>query len=468
MKKKWLKIIYVFLFIGLFIASCENIQDLLDVKEENNQIEDQVVEEENNQIEDQVVEENKEIVEKPVFTPISGEYYKTLKVTINCPTPNAEIYYTLDGTTPTKSSLKYATEIQIAETTTIKTIAIKEGMLDSSIVIADYLIRTWRYQASTISETLLSVYFIDKEKGWAVGNSGTIISTTDGGDSWISNTSPVSEPITNVFFISSTSGYITSGGKIYFTTDNCQTWSEIYNSSKIIKNIIFIDSETGYFVGYKKYNSGSNYYISSGIYSIKNNSVTSLYYSSRKYLYDISVPDKGNIFVVGNNFYNNFATYKYNTGTTEYLLKSIDLGQEWTLLNNVNLYDLESYNKLQFLNKNTGYMLGKGKNGNLVWFMGTHWTDGVRNILIKTTDGGGSWTKISLDIVPRNLFFIDEITGWVIGKKDSSETLYFTMDAGENWITQISDITSSLKKLHFIDKSVGYAVGENGIVLKYN
>ena len=55
-------------------------------------------------------------------------------VTITATTPGAIIYYTTDGTVPTKESQKYDTPITLTETTTIKAIAIEEGHIMSDVV----------------------------------------------------------------------------------------------------------------------------------------------------------------------------------------------------------------------------------------------------------------------------------------------------------------------------------------------
>lgn len=82
----------------------------------------------------------KEQVAAPVFTPAAGTVEEGTEVTIACATEGAKIYYTLDGTVPTAESTLYDKAIVINEETTVKAIAIKEGMLDSRVVEAKYII----------------------------------------------------------------------------------------------------------------------------------------------------------------------------------------------------------------------------------------------------------------------------------------------------------------------------------------
>ena len=75
----------------------------------------------------------------PGFTPAGGTFYGAQSVEITCATDGAEIYYTLDGSVPTSGSTKYTTAISIAETKTLKAIAIK-GENSSSVTEATYTI----------------------------------------------------------------------------------------------------------------------------------------------------------------------------------------------------------------------------------------------------------------------------------------------------------------------------------------
>ena len=80
-------------------------------------------------------------VAKPTFSPAAGTYYEAQNVTISTTTTGATIYYTVDGTDPTTSSAVYSTPIAISQTTTVKAMAAKSGMNNSSIASATYTIQ---------------------------------------------------------------------------------------------------------------------------------------------------------------------------------------------------------------------------------------------------------------------------------------------------------------------------------------
>ena len=81
-----------------------------------------------------------ETVATPTFNPEAGTYSEAVSVTISCATEGATIYYTLDGTNPMEDGTVYTSAINIAETTTVKAFAMKEGYLNSGVASATYTI----------------------------------------------------------------------------------------------------------------------------------------------------------------------------------------------------------------------------------------------------------------------------------------------------------------------------------------
>ncbi len=74
-------------------------------------------------------------VATPTFSHTTDTYYGPQNVTISCATSGAEIHYTMGNNPadPTASSALYNGPIAVTETTTIKAIAIKSGMSNSSV-----------------------------------------------------------------------------------------------------------------------------------------------------------------------------------------------------------------------------------------------------------------------------------------------------------------------------------------------
>jgi N-acetylneuraminic acid mutarotase len=76
----------------------------------------------------------------PTFNPPAGTYASAQSVTISDTTPGASIYYTTDGSTPTTSSAKYSTPVNVAVSETLKAIATATGYTNSNVGTAAYTI----------------------------------------------------------------------------------------------------------------------------------------------------------------------------------------------------------------------------------------------------------------------------------------------------------------------------------------
>lgn len=90
-------------------------------------------------------------VAAPTFSPAAGTYYKAQSVTLSAE-DGASIYYTTNGDDPTASSTEYTEPIEVAQTTTIKAIAVKDEV-SSAVATATYTIVTATKVAS-IAEML--------------------------------------------------------------------------------------------------------------------------------------------------------------------------------------------------------------------------------------------------------------------------------------------------------------------------
>ena len=81
-------------------------------------------------------------VATPTASPTAGQVSRNIKVTLDTTTENANIYYTIDGSTPTSQSTLYTEPINISSDLTIKAIAERDGMNNSDVLTARYTIRS--------------------------------------------------------------------------------------------------------------------------------------------------------------------------------------------------------------------------------------------------------------------------------------------------------------------------------------
>jgi hypothetical protein len=80
-------------------------------------------------------------VTTPTFSIKGGTYKTTQSVYITDTTPAATIHYTINGSTPNKSSPVFSTALTVSKTTTIKAIAFATGDQASAVASATYTIK---------------------------------------------------------------------------------------------------------------------------------------------------------------------------------------------------------------------------------------------------------------------------------------------------------------------------------------
>ncbi len=94
------------------------------------------------------------IVDAPVISPDGGNYQDEVEVSITTTTPSATIYYTIDGSTPTDASLLYSAAFTLTEDATVKAIAMKDGMVTSTMTSAAFTVTQVTFDDGfTVSET---------------------------------------------------------------------------------------------------------------------------------------------------------------------------------------------------------------------------------------------------------------------------------------------------------------------------
>ncbi|NPD47983.1 MULTISPECIES: YCF48-related protein [unclassified Lentimicrobium] len=132
---------------------------------------------------------------------------------------------------------------------------------------------------------------------------------------------------------------------------------------------------------------------------------------------------------------------------------SDDTCQNWLLaLDNVNAW----LHDISFPNANIGYSVG---------------TSGT---ILKSTDQGGSWEQIELpgNLSGRNYYathFTNATTGIVLGGNESNDairTIIKTNDGGQTWSIISDNLGPMLRDVFFVNETIAYACGDNGTVLK--
>ncbi|MBU3947870.1 MAG: hypothetical protein KJ826_06580 [Proteobacteria bacterium] len=119
-----------------------------------------------------------------------------------------------------------------------------------TIIISEDGGKNWQIQKSGVDTELFDVRFSDSQKGWAVGREGTILRTDDGGKSWYSLKSPLETTLLSLSVVDENNIWaVGEWGTILHSADG-KTW-EIQNEKvdKIYQKVFFTDSMHGWIAG---------------------------------------------------------------------------------------------------------------------------------------------------------------------------------------------------------------------------
>ena len=208
---------------------------------------------------------------------------------------------------------------------------------------------TIRYESisSGTSNTLRSVCFINSTEGFAGGDAGTILQTTNGGTSWTSIPFSTSQNIYKVLFLNSSAGFVGTDNGLFRTASGGATWSGNilpFSQSAKIQDIFFIGSR-GYACGI-----GS----SSGVVYKTNNGGTSWT--------KLTFPSGPNLGPYFKTLFFFTPDTGYAAGADLDYASTTDGGLTWS-----GSYDVlgqntvtPDFNKIYYLSLNDGYAVGEG------------------------------------------------------------------------------------------------------------
>ncbi len=131
----------------------------------------------------------------------------------------------------------------------------------------------WLPVSSPTNQKLKKGMFVDSVFGWAAGDSGVIIHTSNSGNNWVMQNSGTIETIDDIFFINQNTGWVIANGFFYDgtiilrTTNRGANWSfSRYEDTTVVYNqIYFLNTVTGFLTGYsgdilKSTNGGFNWF----------------------------------------------------------------------------------------------------------------------------------------------------------------------------------------------------------------
>lgn len=319
-------------------------------------------------------------------------------------------------------------------------------------------------------ESMRDVFVEDANTLYVAGGAGIVQKTTDGGSTWTTITGNYSITPGQMFAISSAdkntiyaSEQLSFPGNTYKTnvyksTNGGTGWTKLPNTvNALLSTLDFGDNSTGFMAGqasalYKTADGGATW----------SSSANGIAASSSLSLNSVEAVSGTTAFVGGGND-------TYNETNFGVLYKTTDGGDNW----NQAYYNTSDYIvSVRFYNNLTGFATGYRKGA-------TYATDyKVQRLVLKTTDGGATWTAVTMGTPGdsyftkiNNLSFVDQNTVYATG---GVRYIYKSTDGGDTWseidlTNYVSNATyMSLNSVYFTDANNGYIFTDQGsnLVLK--
>ena len=303
----------------------------------------------------------------------------------------------------------------------------------------------WARIAQPTSRSLHKLSFLDSLRGWACGDGGVIIKTTNGSAQWTLLNTGTENDVRDIFMLDASRGWAITwasyqdtmtfyGTTVMATSNGGSSWSnnDFPIKGLYLHSILFLDSVTGWIGG----ESGALLRTTDGGITWTQAVVDSSIYMHYPVL--------------------NITFYSRQVGFAMGGIRDI-LGVLWRTTNGGERWTAEN------ISPEPIYELHFVDSLNIIGIVGDF---DFGASMVRSSDGGVSWQYNYLGIFgqPQTIDFRTPSEGWV----PLDNKLMFTTDTANTWLVQSTPGGVRIFDLVFIDSTTGYAVGDSGYVFKYS
>lgn len=329
--------------------------------------------------------------------------------------------------------------VQIKITKYMKTTNIYHYLIIACFsLVSSSVFAQFEFCNSNTTKTLRDLYFFDEHTGIAVGDSGVIIRSTDGGENWSEIMHSDSIIFRKVKFWDDNHG-VAIGTKLYTTSNGGLDWQK----QEVSTIEFFADVEL--FDNYKFILTGSNNTVFR--LQFENDEINVL--SENILEYEISHMS----------FINDSIGFAYHRWQLNSILKTTNGGLTWTKLDFDSDDVFTVIEDINFITEDIGFFGG--------------WYDSK---ILRTIDGGLNWDLVNIEDSNNTVFDFPGVFDFHIDLNTTDKfyvsgwhgEIFKSNDLGSNWKKMETPIACcvSLNGIYFVDDNTGWVVGDQGTILK--
>jgi len=303
-------------------------------------------------------------------------------------------------------------------------------------LFSSLLFAGWSPLSSGVTTDLLAVDFPEStEVGYAVGNDGVILKTTDGGGTWAPQTSGVTTQLFSVSFADNSTGFaVGDEGTALKTTDGGATWLPMNAGTGALLAVQFAGTNGTAYVVYDDRTSASIRKTTDWGGSWQDQTLPGMNHPVRCLFFTSE-------------------SVGFSGGSLGYLVRTYDGGA--------------SYQPLGTGVGSIGYQALAFRPGDpSVGYVGGSDTSVSTNVIFQTTNSGDTWLTLDPPEAQQwNALACPDGPAGVFAAGTGGMIAKYTQGTG--WKVQATGVAAAINGLSFpADGLVGYAVGTGGVILK--